>query len=483
VSLRRIDARFLLPEQPSTAVVLGGLDAWREGLGEAGVETPGAGEVPDLAVAAASDAQALVSSGARMVVAEGPGAARVLRRAGYAVRRWIPVGGTERPDMLLPLDQPAAARYALERWMLPDTRVKRLRNKGLAELVTRGVWPRPAPVIVIGSLHASPPALLRSAEETLGIGADEMFVSLGGSDDLARGAAHLFRRGIDAPEWVLKFGRVRGYARPFDLDEAGLTLAAQVGGRVAAHAPRLVGRFRLGELEASVETAARGERMVNFLKASGSRESKLAAIESVAAWILDVARETSASSDELGAERARLRAEVIPAWAGVGADDALLDAVAGVPAVFRRGDLGAWNIVVDLDGFTAVDWETAQRHGFPLWDLLYFLVDALAHLDGAWEDDARDAFTRALFRGEGRSSHVLFDWVRRAAHASAVPDDAVGPIATLCWMSVGLAHVRRGAAAQAVRPGAEVRVPPVERIAPLWMADSALGPSWDRWKH
>jgi hypothetical protein len=280
---------------------------------------------------------------------------------------------------------------------------------------------------------------------------------------------------------VLKFARVPGYSQPFDLDEQGLGLAAELGGRVAEHAPRLVGRFQVDGLEASIETAARGERMVNFLKAPGPRAPKLAAIERVAEWIVDVARQTAGPPEALEAERRRLGEEVVPAWASSGVTSALVDDLPPIPSVMRRGDLGAWNLVVDGNDFTAVDWETAHLGGFPLWDLLYFLTDALAHLDGASSDDKRDVYARALFRGEAQSSPVLFNWLRRAATASSVPDESVGPIATLLWLSVGLAHVRRGAAAQSIRPDAQVQIPPAERIAPLWLADPSLGHKWSSW--
>jgi hypothetical protein len=467
---------------PSNARVFGPLEGWRAGLEEAGIDETAEGKTPDLAVGTPEKASLLVESGAPMVVVEGRGAARTLRKAGYSLQRWVPVGGMERPDMLLPLDQPAAARYALQHWMLPDARAKQLRNKGVAALVTRGAWPRPAPAIVVGSRRPAPPVLSTSAREALGITPSELFVSLGGSDDLARGVAHLFRAGVAAPDWVLKFSRVPGYSVPFDLDERGLALAAQLGGLVAEHAPRLVGRFRMNDLEASVETAARGRRMVNYLKAPGPRAEKLAAIERVAGWIVDVARETSGPPESLDDERRRLRDEVVPTWSDHGVSSSLVDDLPPIPSVMRRGDLGAWNIVADDDDFTAVDWETAHLGGFPLWDLLYFLTDALAHLDGASEDEARDEHARALFRGDGRSSPVLFEWVRRAVRTSSLPAEAVGPIATLLWMSVGLAHVRRGAAAQAVRAGARVQVPPAERIAPLWLTDPQLGPAWNAWR-
>jgi hypothetical protein len=416
-----------------------------------------------------------------MVIIEGRGAARVLRRAGYAVTRWAPLGDPARPDLLLPLDQPSAARYAIERWIVPETRVKQLRNRAVVALATRGAWPPPAPIVTIATKPEGRASLLTAAGSA-GVEAGELFVSLGGADDLARGVAHLFKEGEPAPDWVLKFARAPGYTRPFDLDERGLALAAEIGGRVAEHAPRLVGRFQVQGMEASIETAARGMRMVNFLKAPGARAPKLAAVERVAEWIVDIGSETRGTPETLDAERKRLRDEVLPAWTHMGVRSSLVDELPPLPSVMRRGDLGAWNLVVDDDDFTAVDWETAHRGGFPVWDLLYFLTDALAHLEGASRDDGRDEFARALFRGEQRSSPVLFRWVRRGVEALSLPADAVGPIATLCWLSVGLAHVRRGETARAIRPGAEVQIPPAERIAPLWMADPLLGPSWDRWK-
>ena len=59
----------------------------------------------------------------------------------------------------------------------------------------------------------------------------------------------------------------------------------------------------------------------------------------------------------------------------------------------------------------------------------------------------------------------------------AIPAEAVGPLATLCWLHHGLSHVRRGE-----RLGAEAQIPPAERIAPIWLDDPLLGPAWDRWR-
>lgn len=460
---------------------MGDGDGWGEALERAEVRAPAAGQSPDLAVARAADAPAAIATGARAIVLEGEGDANSLASAGYHVARWAAVPGISAPEVFLPLYEPSAARYALTRWMVPEARWKVARNRALSALVARGRWPSRAGVVTVATRQGGAPFFVALSIE-LGTRPGSCFATLGGADDLSRGVFHVFAPGERGPEWVLKFARVPGYSDPFDLDESGLALAARAGGVVARHAPRFVGRLQVRGLEASVETAATGERLVNFLKSPGPRRAKLDAVERVAGWIVDISRATGSTPAELDAERTRLRDEVLPAWADHGVPHDLLDRVAGVGAVFRRGDLGSWNLVVDGDDFTAVDWETAQPHGFPLWDLLYFLSDALALMDGAEEGARRDEYVQRLFRGEERSSAVLFDWVRRAVAASPLAPEQVGAVATLCWLSVGLAHVRRKDRVDAAGSGSGVVVPPAERVAPLWLSDPALGPGWDRWR-
>src|SRR6266508_3246896 len=130
------------------------------------------------------------------------------------------------------------------------------------------------------------------------------------------------------------------------------------------------------------------------------------------------------------------------------------------------------------DDEAVLDWESARRPGLPLWDLLYFLVDALPLVEGARTPAERADRALALLRGASVWSLMLFDWLRKAAAAAAMPPAAIGPVATLCWLHHGLSHVTRGRAATGIEPGASVSIPPVERIAAGWLADPALGPDW-----
>jgi phosphotransferase family enzyme len=476
VSLRRIDVRFALPRPPERAVVLG-LDGWGAALRDAGVGVQSRAEAPDLAVAPVDRADEAVSTGAATVILEGHGGVRTLRNAGFATRAYLPLPGIEEPDLLLPIGGGSPARYALQQWRPAATTVKRARNLVAARLAERGaLFGRPHQIV--GTRQAGPPFFIAAAAR-YGVPLDaEWFLTLGAGDQLTRGVFHLFRPEEARPAWVLKFARVPGYDEPFADDEAALALAASAGATVSARAPRLLGRFEVASHHASVETAAAGERLSTML--ARSRPGTSAAIDEIAAWIVQVGEETASPSGTLREERARLEREVVPAWE---ADPRIAAELPEVSAVLQHNDLGSWNIVWAGPGFfTAVDWESARRHGLPLWDLLYFLVDVLPQFDGARSAEERVVGALRLLRGEAPSSERLFAWIRRAVASASLPLDSVGSLATLCWLDHGLSHRGRGEAIARVAGGGAALLPPVERIAPVWLSDPSLGPGWSRWR-
>jgi hypothetical protein len=150
--------------------------------------------------------------------------------------------------------------------------------------------------------------------------------------------------------------------------------------------------------------------------------------------------------------------------------------------VLQHNDLGCWNIMVDGSGFTVVDWESARRPGLPLWDLVYFLTDALAGLDGALSPSEQDEHTHRLLRGELPSSHVLFGWLREAVDELDLPPDSVGKIVTLGWLHHGLSHPARTSAVGEYAAGPTGPPAPASRIAPYWLDDPLLGPQWEVWR-
>jgi hypothetical protein len=485
MSLHRVDPRFVLPHRVRRALVLNGLEEWRTGLASAGIEVLDGSSrrrPPDLVVSPARLATEAQNTGARSIIVEGS-RERPFRQGDYWARRLLLRPTRERPTLALPLDQPLPVSYALERWSVVDRRWKAARMRAARGLVTRGLFPSWAsPVVTVATHAAGAPEIVAAAGE-LGVPGDAgWFLTFGQGDALSRNAFQLFRAGADRPEWVLKFARVAGYSERFDNDERGLRLAQEAGDAIAERAPRLVGRFDVEGLHASLETAAVGRRLPDVLVAPGDRAVKVRLIERIGGWIVELGRRTQTSTEATGAERERLRQHVVPKWGDLGVHAELVDALPVLRGVMQHNDLGAWNVVAADDDFVVVDWENYREAALPLWDLLYFLGNALVLLDGSDAPEQLPARTARLFAGEARSSDVLFSLVRRGAEAAAVPPETVGPIATLCWLSHSLSAGAHNVDLAAFTPRDPPRMHGIEGMARAWMVHPALGPGWSVWR-
>ncbi|TMK70520.1 MAG: hypothetical protein E6G50_08320 [Actinobacteria bacterium] len=418
------------------------------------------------------------------MIVDGRNGAPALRSRYEHVRRLLPLPDTLAPELLVPLDEREITRYVLREWSLP-TGVRRLVRNAVAGSVLRfTTLPDVRASVTVAQRDLGTPFLVRAAHE-LGVPGDaDWYLTLGHGDVLTRAVFHLFERGAGRPSWILKFSRVPGYSDPFDRDERALRLVAESGATVAAHAPRLLGRFEVHGFHAALETAAVGRKLTLFLQRRGNADTKRRLVDDIASWLIEVGSSTRAAPSALDAERARMRDEVLPLWSDHDVAD-VIDALPPVPAVLQHNDPGCWNIVVERGRFTAVDWESARRHGFPLWDLVYFLTDALVHLDGADIPPARrDRHMQQLWKGEAPSSPILHGWVRRGADALGIRHEDVGRIVMLGWLHHGTSHLRR--ANSGGRHGIVLddasNQPLSFRAARIWLTDPALGCEWPAWR-
>jgi hypothetical protein len=175
-----------------------------------------------------------------------------------------------------------------------------------------------------------------------------------------------------------------------------------------------------------------------------------------------------------------LQRDVLPAWPQAPRD--LVERLPPLPAVLEHSDVGTWNVVVGPEGFGVLDWESAREHSLPLWDLWYFLADALAHLDGCEAREAREDHFARLFAGRAPASGLLFAHTRSAVQRLAIPPDAVGPLATLCFLAKGAAHRTRTEALARAAPHAASAEPLWAPLARRWLSDPALGLGWSAWR-
>jgi len=326
-------------------------------------------------------------------------------------------------------------------------------------------------VVVKGRDHPCLPQHVKAAAQLLGVSEElDWVLRLGTGDDLQRAVFFLLLDG--RAQWVLKFSRVAGANESFIRDETGLALAQDCAA-AAAHAPEHLGRMEISGLAASLETAAPGRPLLELLQ-----RQPLTLIDSIAEWIIRVGHETATPASALQFERSRLLREVTPRWRGSGVRSDLVENLLPVPGVLQHNDLGSWNIVTDGRGFVAVDWESAKPIGLPLWDLLYFLADVLARMEGPANVDILLDRTLRLFAGGSQHSLILFRWVREAVSTLRIPPQAVGGLATLCWMQHGLSADSRASAlgGAPMAPAGHLAL-----LAPQWLAHPSLGPTWSSW--
>jgi hypothetical protein len=252
-------------------------------------------------------------------------------------------------------------------------------------------------------------------------------------------------------------------------------LLARRAPAAARRAPERLGRCDV-DVPAVVETAAPGPGLHAVLDADGARRPKLARIAEVVAWLGALGDESRGPVADLAVERDRLARDVLPQFPGVAAD--LATVAPGMRPVLAHHDAGSWNMVAGPQGVTVLDWESARYPAMPVWDVLYFLTDALVALHGPASDDVKVGRALALLRGELPESEDLFRRLRDAAARADLSVDDLPAVATLAWLHHGTSAARRRARAEDVGRDDEIGVGLLTRIAAPWLSDPALGPRW-----
>ncbi len=122
------------------------------------------------------------------------------------------------------------------------------------------------------------------------------------------------------------------------------------------------------------------------------------------------------------------------------------------PLVFQHGDPGPWNAIVTPDEKVAfLDWEAAEIHGMPLWDLFYF---ARSYSIGAARaqgiHDRLQGFSEQ-FLSDTALSRLLVDRIAHYCERVGLHRSLVEPLFYTCWMHRALKESTRLTAGQLER--------------------------------
>jgi len=115
-----------------------------------------------------------------------------------------------------------------------------------------------------------------------------------------------------------------------------------------------------------------------------------------------------------------------------------------LPVVFQHGDPGAWNLLVDHGarvGF--LDWESAEVHGMPLWDLMHFQFSFGAWVSRREGERRRLAAAMRHLATPGPMQARFAEQMADLAATVELPRAMIRPLFYTCWMHRSLKEATR----------------------------------------
>jgi hypothetical protein len=481
VNLRDADLRFLLPEPPQSVALLDAPPAAAEAWRAAGVEIVQAqgSARPHLVVAPRPRLEDALQRQPEMLVVYGRVSRRRLATAGYRAAHLLALPSPHGPRLVLPLTSGRAIDSALSR--VGQRRLSRsAARRSAGRLLLRSGWAPPGATVTVAARSAPRPWLMGHLDaDTRDAVRTDWYLWLGEGDPLQRAVLHI---PTSSGGYAIKFSRVAGNAAPFRNEARASQAAAQLPRELARHVPRIYRSSSDGQLPFVVETRFAGRPLTEVLQGNWPVQRRLAQVERVAGWLHEIAIATRTSPTALASERQRLTSLVASFLPHAHSGSEISSSIDRVPGVLVHNDPGSWNVVVDRRGhFGIVDWESSRDVGMPLWDLSYFLADALTLVELRRFNERTDAILR-LFRGDSPHSPKLFAHVRQAVADLSLEPDAVGPLVTLGWLHHAQSPAHRRERLRTAGAEEDTDRGVLSSIARPWLCDPALGFGWRAWR-
>jgi hypothetical protein len=120
------------------------------------------------------------------------------------------------------------------------------------------------------------------------------------------------------------------------------------------------------------------------------------------------------------------------------------DSCTPFPLVIQHGDPGTWNALAQPNnGVAFLDWEAAELHGVPLWDLLYFLRSYCVGAARAQGTRDRLIGFEEQFLGQSKISHLVIEAIKRYCKHTGLSGNMVEPLFYTCWVHRALKESTR----------------------------------------
>jgi aminoglycoside phosphotransferase (APT) family kinase protein len=397
-------------------------------------------------------------------------ARRALERVGFVDIQLLwpwPPPQLAPPQFWLPLDSPTALKGFMSLRAVPSSRWRAL---------VRTLWPAVARTGLLAPVCAVARRPLDSDggppvdDEVEKIVAGSLYerqggrkrplswvLLTGGHRSLSKVVSLVFAPGHPVPEVVVKFARVAEAERGLEREAEVLRALAETRPALRG-TPRVLAVSQRAGRVALVETAVRGQPLLPALTMSRLPELALRVTRLLAE--LAEGGELRPRAHWWPRLVGRPLEEFERAFGGViGAElrkqaRALLEGLDDLPHACEHRDCAPWNIVLVGDGAPALmDWESADLHGLPCLDLVYFLANAAFVLDGALESGrTRETYTRLLDATTPLGA-VAAACLREYCGRVGIEAHNLARLRLLCWIVHSRAEYLRLAADAGGQPG------------------------------
>jgi hypothetical protein len=475
--LRRADWRFLLPDPvPGTSICFG------EGLLAEAVEavsrrvldpTTSPDGVCDLAVCLDPEREQLEAAFRTLrpggacysewyspLAGGPPGVRRRLEAAGFrdvvcywawpwpsrgAPKHWVPLEACGAVRYFL-ASQPRSPRFALRASRAALRGFWRIARWLHLALPVCAVARRPflsAMLLHAGRTETGLEELIRARWNEWGLGPPPRNLSwlllTRGPRTISKAVSLVFAEPAPWPQLAVKLARV-AEAAPGLAREEGVLRAVHVsrpGGLPGV--PRVLFRHDHPGFWALGETALVGVPLLTRLHAGNYRELAVRATD----WLAELAGRPARRSraewwgrlvEPVLGEFERSFATVIDPGM-LRETEAILAALGDMPLVCEQRDFSPWNVLVDAAGALVVlDWESAELHGLPALDLVYFLSYLTFFRDGAIESGRfRDSY-RATLDPSTPIGALRRECMERYSSRIGLEPNELRPLELLLWM-------------------------------------------------
>jgi hypothetical protein len=258
----------------------------------------------------------------------------------------------------------------------------------------------------------------------------------------------LFAEGSLSPDYVVKMTRDPRLNHRLENEHRALTQLERAGIGAAGTYPHVRFSGSHGGLAVLGQEALEG---VGFEQASTASD-RCPHGRAAAGWLIDLARATrrQAPATEVANALGQLLEHYDRFYAPGPSERSFLEdqvaalATSTVPSVFQHGDPGTWNLLVTPSGGVAfLDWEAAEPHGMPLWDLFHFFrsYGVLASRRAGVRDQLESSVRQ--FLSDTPVSRLLSESVDVYAGRIEMSRDLAGPLFVTGWMHRALKEANR----------------------------------------